>query len=168
MESYISVLEGIALQDMLLTIIALILCSAVILGVWGSFIYRITKTTKKRMTNKKKRERKQDIRKSVIVNCAATVFTVVLTVSFISVSQLDHNNYKADIEQKSFITYQGEFSIETNRTGRRYHQYVVLPSGDSIRIASIKHFFLRDGEYTGTVAYSENCNILVYIDKTTG
>lgn len=168
MENYISILEQIARRDLIFGIFGFVLCIAVVFGVWGSFFYRITKKTgKKRMTNKKKRERKRDILKSILVNFVATILMALFAIGFVSLSQWDQNNYKTDIEQKTFVTYQGDYSIETNRVGRRYHQYVVLPNGHNIRLDFIKHFWLKDGEYTGTVAYGKNSNIVVYIDKTT-
>lgn len=166
MENYISILEQIARRELILGIFGVVLCIAVVFGIWGSFIYRITKKIgKKRMTNKKKRERKRDIKKSIAVNCAATIVLFVFTIALFYLAQWDQNNYKKDIEQKSFETYHGEYNIETSRIGRRYHQHIVLENGDFVELDDIKHFWLKDGEYTGTVVYAKHSNLAVYIDN---
>ena len=166
MEDYIKVLEQIARREVFLEVIMVILCAAVIFGIWGSFIYQtVKKKGKKRMTNRKKRLRKRSIAKAVAINCLATIITTLLAVIGITFIEWGQNDFKADIEQKSFETYQGEYSIETSRTGRRYNQFVILESGESIRLDRIKHFWLLDGEYEGTVVYAKHSNIVVYIDK---
>lgn len=169
-ENYISILEQIARRELIIGIFGFVLCIAIVFGVWGSFIYRITKKTgKKRMTNKKKRERKRDIKKSIAVNCAATVVMFAFTIALFYFVQWDQNNYKKDIEQKSFETYQGEYYIETNtfrrRTGFLSPRYVVFENRDSIRLDSYKFFEIDDGEYTGTVVYAKHSNLAVYIDN---
>ena len=173
MQKYKDVLEKAARKELSTLIFVALILLLIIVAIWGSNYLYFNKMKKKHPTQFASKKQIKIRRQSIWASIALTVICVGVMMFFGFDVRNTISDINKDIEENAYVTYVGDYYINSVISGRRNQLYdrwltVDLDNYDYAYIY-VNSFFnalsMEEGEFKGKVVYGKNSLIIVDMTK---
>lgn len=170
MQQYSDILRKISTKEITASVILTTVLLVVLTLIWvNSYRYSVRMKKKHksaRNAEKQMKVRKQHLAALIALSCICIVLgSVVIAGSVVTVSEINK-----DIEQGSYVTYNGEYRINKRvslRRGALYNKWISVEFDNTRAVIYIDSVLAalgtEYGEFDGTVVYGKNSLVVVNI-----